>query len=64
MKFNNRVDPVTEATTFLSLTLFVLLRGTDHKNFAMTADDLAVVATLLNGGAYFHCLFPKLKITS
>ena len=47
---------------FLALTLFMFFRGADYKNFAVTANDLAVVTTLLNGGAYFHCLSLKSKL--
>jgi hypothetical protein len=39
----------------LSLTLLVLGHFTDHANFAVTMNDLALVANLLYGCTNLHC---------
>jgi hypothetical protein len=40
----------------LPLPLFMLLCAANHQNFSVPANDFAVIATLLDGGAYFHGL--------
>jgi hypothetical protein len=51
-----RGDPGSFSTLALLMTR---VRGADHPNNALTADDLAVAAELLDGSAHFHGVSPN-----
>jgi hypothetical protein len=52
--FSFRLHPSSFIPLFSALTLLVLLGRADHHNFAVAANDLAVVTTLFDGCANFH----------
>ena len=47
----------------LSLTLLVLGDFTDHANFAVTMNHLALITNLLDRCSYFHCSASSPRVT-